>query len=118
MPNPFPLYREKSSGDDRFVLALLLLPLGLCLYRTFGGALPFWMLGACQGYFTYPWSTRHRRASTILLAGLFSLVILGNALLQADMLSNRWTLPIANGLLYSLAIPAGMHLHSVASRDP
>ena len=116
--SPFQTYWRNATSDDRFAAALLVLPVALCFHWAFRMALPFWLLGAAQGYLTYPWSVRHPQRSKNLVFGLIALAILGNALLQADIISSQWTVSVANGLLYSLAIPAGLNFHSVESREP
>ena len=116
--SPFQIYWRNASGDDRFVMGLLLLPLLLVFHWAFKTALPFWLLGAAQGYLTYGWSLRHAQASKTLLVVLIGLAIVGNGLLQADLLSSQWTTPVANMLLYSLGIPAGLNFQSVVARDP
>lgn len=51
-----------------------------------------------------------------LLPLAWLLVLLGNTLLQFNLLDSRWTMPVADLLLISLGLPLGLHLQAVASR--
>jgi len=91
----------------------LLVPGLTCIRGYFSGAFPFWVTGIALGILGYQ---RLLRTARWLLPLAWFLVLLGNTLLQFNLLDSRWTMPVADLLLISLGLPLGLHIQAVARR--
>lgn len=96
------------------MLALLLVPGLSCVRGYFSGAFPFWIAGALVGIFAYQ---KLLASARWMLPLVWLCVLIGNTLLQFDVLSGAWTMPIADLLALSLGVPLGLHLKGVSIRN-
>ena len=108
------LYWEQSRGDDRCDLLFLLFPALLSLTGLYPTTILFWLIGVMAGFAGY---RRFAKPGMRLLVGLGLFAVVGILMLEHNLLSSSWTMPLSQLLWFCFGVPAGSHFGTVTHAD-